>query len=152
MKLAYITFLFLFFGSCCSSYDGGYPYNYYDNKYYRKLVLTDKLDTIVKISYKGSDKVFNPMSDSTDLLISENTITTLYIETKNNIDTLVLNIKTSYNYSASTCDNDDVVKNINYNPQVISHTFSGVNILNTQISKYSWGGGYDVYDLINITP
>jgi hypothetical protein len=152
MKLTYITILFLFFGSCCSSYDGGYPYSYYDTKYYRKLVLTDKLDTIVKISYKGSDKIFNPMSDSTDLLISDNTITTLYIETKKNIDTLVLNIKTDNSYLTNTCENDEVIKYISITPQIISHTFSGISLSTTQISKYSWGGGYDVYDLINITP
>lgn len=152
MKILYLILILFSFSSCCNSYDGGYPSSYYDSKYFRKIVLTDKSNSIVKISYKGSNKVFTPNSDSTDLLISDNALTTLYIETKNNKDTLVINIKTNYSYYPDDCDGDKVVKNVDITPQIISHTFSGLSYSKIQTEKYSWGGGFDVYDIINITP
>lgn len=147
----YIFFILLFFlESCCGYGEGGY--NYYRNYYYRKIALTDTSNRILKISYIGPENIFTPNDTLADLVISDNIPTRLIVETKNSIDTLVVNVENSYSYSSSSCYEDQIINTIELTPRILSHTFSKIEIKRTNNYKYGTYGDMNTYDIFFITP
>ncbi|MFZ4796340.1 MAG: hypothetical protein ACOYMA_02530 [Bacteroidia bacterium] len=151
--LAFLVFsLLLLFESCCGEGDSGGGY-YNRTTYARKIKLTDTTDRILKISYKNSAKIFYPNDTIADLIISENSENTLYIETKNAKDTVVLRVAVNYNYRNETCSSNELTKDINYTPKIVSHTFQ--NALFYFQQKYDPNNYYNYtydYYILSITP
>jgi hypothetical protein len=141
----YIIGLSFLFTACC----GGNEDAWHEKQYYfRKIKLTDTSDRILKISYFGSNKTFAPNDTFTDLTISENTETTLYIETKSTIDSITLNIDYTYSYEASSCSKGTLIKNLRENPIIVKHTFSKAYF--KQLTANNYNGS--INDVLFITP
>jgi hypothetical protein len=85
------------------------------------LRLNDTTNKILKISYQNSDKVFYPNDTISELLVSNNKITTVFIQTQNDIDTLSLSPKIEYYYYEGTCSKGIEKRYLGYN---IEQTFS----------------------------
>lgn len=111
-------------------------------------MLTDTTDRILKISYFGSNKTFAPNDTFTDLTISENTETTLYIETKSRIDTITLNVGYTYSYEGSSCSKGTLIKNLRESPTIVKHTFSKAYF--KQLTANNYNGS--INDVLFITP
>lgn len=120
--------LLLIFTSCCDL-DMGYNNNYNDVLYTRRIRVMDTSDRILKISYKNSDKVFFPNDTASELIISENKETTLYINTKNELDTIVLAVQVSYGMYSSACDASNTSRFIKQKPFIVNHTFDSANFI-----------------------
>lgn len=148
----YNFFIVLFFLTGCCGYgdDGGY--SYYKSYYYRKIALTDTSNKILKISYIGSEKIFTPNDTLAGLIISDNMPTKLIVETKNSIDTLVVNVENNYSYSSSRCYGDQIINDIQLRPSILYHTFSKIEIKQTNSYKYGTYGDVNIYDIFFITP
>lgn len=111
---------FISINSCCCGDDGGYSSIGYT--YSRKIILTDTNNRILEISYKNTDTKFLHNDTIVDLVISENLENTLFIKTKNDLDTIVLFNKLDYYYNTSECEKDNLIKNIKKTPIIVSHT------------------------------
>lgn len=86
--------LFISISSCCEpDFSGGDGNTKKSLLYSRKIKILDSTNRIIRISYKDSDKIFSPNDTITELVISDNKENTLYIETKNDVDTIVLFVK-----------------------------------------------------------
>lgn len=108
--------------SCCGIDDGGSVAP--TAKFYsRRINLLDTTDRILIISYKNNKRIFLPQDTSCELVISENTENTLYIKTKNSLDTIVLNVGVEYNMSSEYCGAINTVKTIQKTPKILQHTF-----------------------------
>ncbi len=141
----YIILLSNLFSACCYS---GEDIWISKPNYFRKIKLTDTADRILKISYLGSNKTFAPNDTFTDLTISENTETTLYIETKSTIDTITLNLDYTYSYEGSSCSKGTLIKNLRESPIIVKHTFSKAYFKQLNANNYN---GY-IDDILFITP
>lgn len=122
-------FLLLLSLTSCCGLDMGYNNNYNDVLYTRRIKVLDTADRILKISYKNSDKVFYPNDTATELIISENKETTLYINTKNEIDTIVLAVQIIYGMYNSACDASNTSRFVVQKPFIVNHTFDSANLI-----------------------
>jgi len=128
--------LLLLLTSCC-----GLDMEFYKNDksvlYTRRIRVLDTADRILKISYKNSDKVFYPNDTATELIISENKETTLYINTKNEIDTIVLAVQIIYGMYNSACDASNTSRFVVQKPFIVNHTFDSTNFIFNQ-TEYTY--------------
>lgn len=148
--LAILVFgLLLLFQGCCYGDDG-----YYSERttYGRKIKLTDVSDRILKISYKNSNKVYYPNDTIADLIISDNTENTLYIETQKTTDTIVLRVEVNYSYKNENCASNQLTKEMVYTPKIVSHTFQNVVFDFVQVYDTYYYNPQKVYDVLTITP
>jgi hypothetical protein len=123
MKKFEIIFCILgFLSSCCGSNDGG-SVAPTAKLYSRTINLLDTTDRILMISYKDYGKIFLPKDTSCELVISENTVNTLYIKTRNANDTIVLNVGVDYQMGSENCGALNTVKTIQKSPKILKHSF-----------------------------
>ena len=88
------------------------------------IIMLDKLDTIYKISYPNSSLVLNPNSNISNLFLSEATDNTqIFIQSNVGFDTIIINSKKTVSYSPSSACDEEYIKQVVFDPNVIYHTF-----------------------------
>lgn len=136
-------------GSCCWGDDGGYDSGT-AQKDQRILRMADTTDTIFQIWYQQVPLILNPLRYYSQITLSENTNTTLYVQRKNQIDTIVLTFDISYNYYDGKCEGARVSKRMSNVPRVVSHTFNHV-LIKDSIIPYRPNNIYSDFHQVIIT-
>lgn len=95
------------------------------NLYFIKGIrIADTTEKILLISYPNSNVTIRPNSNSGDLFLSEaNDRTYIFIESSLGLDTVVIEIKKSYEYQPSSKCNDAMIKKNNADSKITYHTF-----------------------------
>jgi hypothetical protein len=131
----YQLLILTLFSSCCSRSSESDCF-ICEDKLENRIVLIDTQDRILKVSYLNSDKIYTPNDTAIDVILSNNILTTLYIQTKKNIDTLVLRPEITYGYRGAKCGGLEGVREIDTKYKIIEHTFDSINI--KQIFEYKY--------------
>lgn len=149
----YLKFLLLILtiSSCCGL--GGGDGYYVDVYYDREIKVSDTTNRIKKISYQFTDKVFYPNDTSAKLITSENGKTTLFVETIGKIDTIELNVATSYKYYDNNCEPNGLYKTTDLTPKILFHTFKNVALVSsTRTNPQNTRSNSYTTDILIITP
>lgn len=124
-----------------------------DPEYKRRVRITDTTDRILEISYNISDKIFKSNDTIVDLIISENVENVIYIKTQRHLDTVILYNKVNYNYNnAGDCGDENITKEIDKEPIIVAHTFSGAYFKRSSSLRNNWSYERIDFDDLIITP